>query len=54
MISKRAKGGKAVGGQLDPRFGEQHRHVHKNLDGPLFKQYAEQFLGEGALDRHSK
>jgi hypothetical protein len=26
----------------------------KNLDGPLFKRYAEQLLGEGALDRHSK
>jgi hypothetical protein len=28
--------------------------VTKNLDGPLFKRYAEQLLGEGALDRHSK
>jgi hypothetical protein len=26
----------------------------KNLDGPLFKRYAEQLLGEVALDRHSK
>jgi hypothetical protein len=26
----------------------------KNLDGPLFKRYAEQLLGEEALDRHSK
>ncbi len=26
----------------------------KNLDGPLFKKYAEQLLGEGALDKHSK
>ncbi len=26
----------------------------KNLYGPLFKRYAEQLLGEGALDRHSK
>jgi hypothetical protein len=26
----------------------------KNLDGPLFKRYAEQLLGEGVLDRHSK
>ncbi len=26
----------------------------KNLDGHLFKCYAEQLLGEGALDRHSK
>jgi hypothetical protein len=26
----------------------------KNLGGPLFKRYAEQLLGEGALDRHSK
>jgi hypothetical protein len=26
----------------------------KNLDGPLFKRYAEQLLGEGALDRHFK
>jgi hypothetical protein len=26
----------------------------KKLDGPLFNGYAEQLLGEGALDRHSK
>jgi hypothetical protein len=26
----------------------------KKLDGPLFKRYAEQLLGVGALDRHSK
>ncbi len=26
----------------------------KNLDGLLFKGYAEQLLREGALDRHSK
>jgi hypothetical protein len=26
----------------------------KNMDGPLFKHYAEQLLGEGALNRHSK
>jgi hypothetical protein len=26
----------------------------KKLDGPLFKRYEEQLLGEGALDRHSK
>jgi hypothetical protein len=26
----------------------------KNLDGPLSKRYAEQLLGEGVLDRHSK
>jgi hypothetical protein len=26
----------------------------KNLDGPLFKRYAEQLLGEEVLDRHSK
>jgi hypothetical protein len=26
----------------------------KNLDGPLFMPYSEQFLGEGALNRHSK
>ncbi len=26
----------------------------KNLDGPQFKRYAEQLLGEGALDRPSK
>jgi hypothetical protein len=28
--------------------------ITKNLDGPLFKKYAEQLLGEGALDKHSK
>ncbi len=26
----------------------------KKLDGPLFKNYAEQLAGEGALDKHSK
>ncbi len=26
----------------------------KNLDGSLFRRYAEQLLGDGALDRHSK
>jgi hypothetical protein len=26
----------------------------KKLDGPLFNRYAEQLLGEGVLDRHSK
>jgi hypothetical protein len=26
----------------------------KNLDGPLFERYAEQLLGEGALNRHFK
>jgi hypothetical protein len=26
----------------------------KYSDGPLFKKYAEQLLGEGALDKHSK
>ncbi len=26
----------------------------KNLDEALFKKYAEQLLGEGALDKHSK
>ncbi len=26
----------------------------KNLDWPLFKKYAEQLLGEGVLDKHSK
>jgi hypothetical protein len=26
----------------------------KNLDGPLFKRYAEQLLGEGALNRNFK
>ncbi len=26
----------------------------KTLDGPIFKRYAEQLLGEGVLNRHSK
>jgi hypothetical protein len=26
----------------------------KNLDGLLFKKYAEQLLGKGVLDKHSK
>ena len=28
--------------------------ITTNLDGSLFKRYAEQLLGEGVLDRHSK
>ncbi len=32
VAGKRAKGSKAVGGRLDPRFREQHRHVHEALN----------------------
>jgi hypothetical protein len=37
-----------------PGSGNSADMFTKNLDGPLFKRYAEQLLEKGALDRHSK
>jgi hypothetical protein len=49
VLLARIQGRKSVSCEMDSRLKNKADIFTKNLDGPLFKSYAELLLGEGAI-----